>query len=1008
MNNTDDYRYPGSQPFQDTLYDRRLFFGRDEEVQDLLDMILAQNLVVLFAKSGVGKTSLLNAGIMEPLRKREFLPLTIRFTPHKQQSLNKSGSASPLQLLYSGIEDIVKKYQVKHEFGATTSLWQYFSTSQFWSSEDVPLEPVLILDQFEEFFLYHAQEERMAFITQLADLASGRIPKELRKLRRAGKLPRQTVPSVKIIVSLREDSLGHLEEVARTIPYILQNRFRLLPLRREQAHEAIEKPAQLHDSQQQFKTPCFRYTSDAIEAMLDFLCSQTGTQERKTSQKVEPFQLQLLCQHIEHYVRQQSSARMQAEVIIQEKDLGGKEGMINVLEGFYDRQVKRAGKQGEQRRIHKLCEKGLISHSNKRLSLEEEEIQRRFHLSPQLLGNLVNSRLLRAEHRVGSVYYELSHDTLVEPIRKSQKKRKTWLTILSAVILVGIFLLAFILLLSTYQKKTFREHIFTLAQNFSVQGNNFWEQEKYPEAIEKYQQAIDNYETAIELNPENPAIQRSTAGAYNALGKTFLAQGELYADQGRFDEAIKNYQQAIDNYESTIELDPENIERQTNAAAAYKELGRALLAQSRYDEAYECYQTALQYHPNDIETYKELGALCWSQGRYDEARKNYQIVLQYDPENADVYKQLGDIFLVQGLADEARQNYQTALKYYPEDADIHHGLGDALSVQENYEEALEHYHIALKYYTITREPATDNSDEILKNITGIYKKLGDLFLTQRLYEKAGENYQMSLNYHAEDADSYKGLGDVLSAQGQYLEAIENYQTAIHHYTITLKFSPGNLDILLNAAGAYQGLGKARLTQGRFDVAREDYQIALLFTNDPDTYRGLGDALLLQGNAQEARQNYQQAIENYNIRIMFNPEDVSAKINLAELSLLMEEFDEVFRLVSDVQNDAELAPAEKLAVKFLVIATLLFQEKSIEALHEVEDFIALCTALPENYEKRWRFPGEKYFIETNKNLGTSDKALLLQLIEILESSPSQINQKLQDLHRLLSEKAKEKK
>ncbi|MCK5313457.1 MAG: hypothetical protein KAJ62_15180, partial [Desulfobacteraceae bacterium] len=69
-----DYRYPGSRPFTDTHVDRRLFFGRGDEKQSFFHMALAEKLVVIYAKSGMGKTSLLNAGIMKELRAEHYLP----------------------------------------------------------------------------------------------------------------------------------------------------------------------------------------------------------------------------------------------------------------------------------------------------------------------------------------------------------------------------------------------------------------------------------------------------------------------------------------------------------------------------------------------------------------------------------------------------------------------------------------------------------------------------------------------------------------------------------------------------------------------------------------------------------------------------------------------------------------------------------------------------------------------------------------------------------------------
>src|SRR5262249_40662634 len=54
-------RYPGAQPFSDDALSRKIFFGREPEVIALSDQILANRMVVVYARSGLGKTSLLNA-----------------------------------------------------------------------------------------------------------------------------------------------------------------------------------------------------------------------------------------------------------------------------------------------------------------------------------------------------------------------------------------------------------------------------------------------------------------------------------------------------------------------------------------------------------------------------------------------------------------------------------------------------------------------------------------------------------------------------------------------------------------------------------------------------------------------------------------------------------------------------------------------------------------------------------------------------------------------------------
>jgi hypothetical protein len=150
------YRYPGSRPFQDTDIDRCLFFGREEETQAFSQLVLVQNLVVLFAKSGTGKTSLLNADILQPLREQNFMPLKVRFNDPKHD---------PLYTVYQGIKDMFtsqrdRTSRIEYIPGQEKTLWEYFKTAEFWSADNKLLTPVLVLDQFEDFFDFHSPEKK--------------------------------------------------------------------------------------------------------------------------------------------------------------------------------------------------------------------------------------------------------------------------------------------------------------------------------------------------------------------------------------------------------------------------------------------------------------------------------------------------------------------------------------------------------------------------------------------------------------------------------------------------------------------------------------------------------------------------------------------------------------------------------------------------------------------------------------------------------------------------------
>src|SRR4026207_608396 len=66
----------GLQSYSEAQSD--IFYGRDEEIDRLTNLINANTLTIVFGKSGTGKTSLLNAGVFPKLRKSFCLPFRIR------------------------------------------------------------------------------------------------------------------------------------------------------------------------------------------------------------------------------------------------------------------------------------------------------------------------------------------------------------------------------------------------------------------------------------------------------------------------------------------------------------------------------------------------------------------------------------------------------------------------------------------------------------------------------------------------------------------------------------------------------------------------------------------------------------------------------------------------------------------------------------------------------------------------------------------------------------------
>jgi hypothetical protein len=426
-------RYPGAQPFPDTALSRRTFFGREQSSIALTDQILANRLVVVYAKSGLGKTSLLNAGVAPRLREAARLPLFVRVNDIRR---------GPLTSVLEAIRAEAERQQVEYVHGESGSLWSFFKTVEFWR-KDLLLTPVLICDQFEELFTLQPDQAREMFLAELGSLVRGVPPSSLPQ---GDSGVSNVPPSVHVVLSLREDFLGTLEEGADYIPQIMDHRFRLMPLSCEAAVEAITGPAAIADPG--FTTQPFRLQPEFVTTIVNYLAKSTGQVRNPSSRYVEPFQLQLSCRRVEQIaaLKQKTSSN---EIVLSLTDIGGEAALAQTLASFYADAIRSVPEKHLRPVVRRLCEQFLISPEGRRLSLEERELQRQLGVPAATLRQLVERRLLRTDRRSDSTYYELSHDALVEPIlasRRTQALVVGWAETVAGSIISFVMVAALILL----------------------------------------------------------------------------------------------------------------------------------------------------------------------------------------------------------------------------------------------------------------------------------------------------------------------------------------------------------------------------------------------------------------------------------------------------------------------------------------------------------------------------------------------------------------------------------
>ena len=204
--------------------DRGIFFGRERETQILLADVVVSRLVLLFAETGTGKTSLIKAGVTPLLTDRDYVTFLVRISEDPASSLCDELRRSGERLRALGVEITDDELDLEDEKPLAPQL------EGLASAIGRPL--VFFLDQFEEFFVYVLRRDH---------------PRAKRFVSDVGAIQRNAKSKVRIVFSMREDFVGKMDVFRDEIPAIFhrESNLRLRPFDEDQARAAITGPARV-------------------------------------------------------------------------------------------------------------------------------------------------------------------------------------------------------------------------------------------------------------------------------------------------------------------------------------------------------------------------------------------------------------------------------------------------------------------------------------------------------------------------------------------------------------------------------------------------------------------------------------------------------------------------------------------------------------------------------------------------------------------------------------------
>lgn len=405
-----DNPWPGLESYGEDAHD--FFFGRVHECEKLLKKVLDAPVTVLFGRSGFGKTSLLHAGLFPLLRNEKCLPIYVRFDL-------KPGAPNLTRQLHEFVRNCIQAEAPDAMLLMDDeSLWDYLHRAdlELWSARNYLLTPVIVLDQFEELFTLGegVPDQVAAFRYDLADLAENRIPADLaaRIKNDAAEARRFNLRShnYRLLISLREDYLPHLEEWCRFIPALGRSRMRLLPLGTGEAFDAVYKPAE------HMMTSALAHRVVGIIAGAGLhpgretaLSNGDSSADRHGAADVEPTLLSLVCRELNVERKRLGRAQFDEQLI--------EEHGRSTIPNYYTSCV-----DGMRLDVAKFIENQLITKTGFR-NFEAVEDAVPSRLTQDELDKLIDLRLVRLAEYHGTQRIELIHDVLTGTVRDHRDRR---------------------------------------------------------------------------------------------------------------------------------------------------------------------------------------------------------------------------------------------------------------------------------------------------------------------------------------------------------------------------------------------------------------------------------------------------------------------------------------------------------------------------------------------------------------------------------------------------------
>lgn len=380
-----------------TEEDTDIFFGRDDEIKALYEMVFQTDILLVYGASGTGKTSLINCGLASQFQDYDWLALNIsrgkNINTALENALQKAGGDQVEEEAFDWRSE-TEEEDPSMTATPTMSGIQAQVNAVYLNY----FRPIyLIFDQFEELFILGNTDEQATFIATVQQLLDVELP-------------------VKMIFIIREEYLGHLYKFERTVPQLTRKKIRIEPMNIDKVRQVIYGATELPETNVHLAP---KEKEQLTARIFDIIKGK-----EKTLHIQLPY-LQVFMDKLYLLITKDQSRQAEATISLSVLDEPAISSIDNVLRDFLDGQVRDiqatlvdAHPKIQEEDIWKMLSPLATLDGTKR-PINRQDLHKDLPafepaLINQLLDLLEKNRILRYVETEN--LYEISHDSLAQQI----------------------------------------------------------------------------------------------------------------------------------------------------------------------------------------------------------------------------------------------------------------------------------------------------------------------------------------------------------------------------------------------------------------------------------------------------------------------------------------------------------------------------------------------------------------------------------------------------------------